>query len=1291
MEAERDFIQRLQAEKSEKYQDAEFQQSLQFYQQLFPEHWIYLVELLQNAVDEGATNIALRHGPEPHSLIFEHNGNPFTERNVATLCSSCMSDKGLDKVGFMGIGFKSVFTRFQRVIVLSGGWRFALDGPWSGNTGRPEWYRTLIPRWVEVPEAQLPPDGYRCRFILLDPRDAEHSTEEDAQLALRPDQLPMLARSGVQRLDWLSDAWDLSCKADSRAGRRGDPEVWILSATEGQQSRPRQWVLFSTTIQPTAGNIKLVLGHRNLSADQHDRVRREATTFRVEAFVGLDQDGVPEPDGDGKAYSLLPTSEALPFGLNVQATWLLVSDRQDFKRAGNNAWFRQIASAIPALLAAYLRWSVALEGLAPYRVPQILKALPNLGAVGGHPNEWMLGGSFNAQIKEALQDTACLPALRPDGAVYLTPRAAALIPKELASLDCGAYRSWQLFGDSAASRQLLGEAFRFFDSLGLTRNLEPRDLTKHWHDGLVGRWFEELGKRGNEALLHLLEGLGRLDEDPAWQEAPLCCLKNEAGTWCHRGALKHQLPGDWSALPNENWLKMRGQLLPLVGDEEQLLSWTLQLQVRKKPEAKKYIEVIEQRELSELVDLWWEEQEQFPNSEQSRQVVAFTSWVRAKAPNRPGLVGKVLCEAPGPRLQLVPWDKAVLDYASKHRRRFFVGALFVSTCYRQLHPPALAGADNAAWKTFFESAGVKRGLRGRFELQPHVQEVTADEARSIHPGADLPAVWPRDIRQDSSNPEIQRLTFSTVNYGLVDERLPEGLEQVLAGPVSPEAFEDISEWLAGNPERFRKAALRQRLRYVPNGSDRGISNLNLAEPAGWLKQLRDTPWVYADDGSGPHVPAEVGMPRAAQAGMGRIARLPQQVAQALSEREVTFGRDQVRVIASVCSDGPHSPITIAAPEISAVLDYERRWDRTAERLPGSDNLLVSTPRPDTTDVESTTRVILVRQLEKPWTNEADLPLSLDELRGLERCLHQESVRGAGQTIDPWVYLVAPAKDEDTLNVLPMPSPLSYADILLLRNQEWRHRIMRSTEDLHIGIVTDTHDREEMVLDAIEAFDRAGCQHVIHCGDIEKPEILQLFDSLANATLWWVNGKGHDNTDDLLLVSDRIGARCMSPDGSGFGRADINGYRFGVCHDSSQTSQFFRERLVNTWSMQDFYDYVLYGHFHYFNLCWPPPTRRTAIINVGGFYRPDWLCTFGILHPVERQLDLYFRTQASGFSRCVTFDLQQGSWRLSPSCKSEFLDLVRREYELPSSMFWKENDKIAPDGGQWLDLDALLDV
>ncbi len=100
------------------YSDPRGRGALKELQQTFPNPWLYVAELLQNAIDEGATRVKVQIESD-ESLVLEHDGNLFTEKDVESICMKGVSSKGAGTIGFMGIGFKSVFRSFEEVEVAS--------------------------------------------------------------------------------------------------------------------------------------------------------------------------------------------------------------------------------------------------------------------------------------------------------------------------------------------------------------------------------------------------------------------------------------------------------------------------------------------------------------------------------------------------------------------------------------------------------------------------------------------------------------------------------------------------------------------------------------------------------------------------------------------------------------------------------------------------------------------------------------------------------------------------------------------------------------------------------------------------------------------------------------------------------------------------------------------------------------------------------------------------------------------------------------------------------------------
>jgi len=95
--------------------------------QLYSERTHFIFELIQNAEDAGATELAFELFSD--RLELRHDGRPFTEADVRALCGVGQSGKSgdLTAIGKFGIGFKSVYAYTRTPHVYSGDEHFRIE------------------------------------------------------------------------------------------------------------------------------------------------------------------------------------------------------------------------------------------------------------------------------------------------------------------------------------------------------------------------------------------------------------------------------------------------------------------------------------------------------------------------------------------------------------------------------------------------------------------------------------------------------------------------------------------------------------------------------------------------------------------------------------------------------------------------------------------------------------------------------------------------------------------------------------------------------------------------------------------------------------------------------------------------------------------------------------------------------------------------------------------------------------------------------------------------------------
>jgi len=117
----------------------------------------------------------------------------------------------------------------------------------------------------------------------------------------------------------------------------------------------------------------------------------------------------------------------------------------------------------------------------------------------------------------------------------------------------------------------------------------------------------------------------------------------------------------------------------------------------------------------------------------------------------------------------------------------------------------------------------------------------------------------------------------------------------------------------------------------------------------------------------------------------------------------------------------------------------------------------------------------------------------------------------------------------------------------------------------LGVVSDTHDDLERARAAVDCFADAGCETVVHCGDVVAPFTADVFDTDA-FDFHAVRGN-NDGEWNLQNAVDAFGTYHGET-----AELTIDGRDVAVYHGTSET-------LVDALVRCGDYDYVLHGHTH----------------------------------------------------------------------------------------------------------------
>jgi len=121
--------------------------------------------------------------------------------------------------------------------------------------------------------------------------------------------------------------------------------------------------------------------------------------------------------------------------------------------------------------------------------------------------------------------------------------------------------------------------------------------------------------------------------------------------------------------------------------------------------------------------------------------------------------------------------------------------------------------------------------------------------------------------------------------------------------------------------------------------------------------------------------------------------------------------------------------------------------------------------------------------------------------------------------------------------------------------------------MKIGIMSDTHDRLDVVEKAIDLFNREGVKHVLHAGDLVSPFVAPKFARLkAKLHIVWGNNEG-----DKEFVRVKFGEIDVVPLGN-FAALELGGKRIALLHGT-------HEEIVGALVRSGSFDVVVRGHNH----------------------------------------------------------------------------------------------------------------
>ena len=374
---------------------------------IYTEEERFIFELLQNAVDSynDKTNgiLTINIMIEDDYLVFMHSGAAFSSRDIEGICDIGNGNKTKDtkKIGYKGIGFKSVFMCSTCVTVETGEYCFKFDkqywngfweNHWKKEYGVKSEEKTYLMPWQIIPietTAPISVDTSKYNVITYIKITNTSSLEKKIMKLLSNSQFLLFLRCQNIQMTFVSHKEILA-----NVNKTCNDNIVILSSNGKEDSR---WLTYANP------EVEVPKGlYDDIKADINTPQKlKYAKTFDLSFAIQIDSNNKIKTLGndDAVVYTYLPTSfkfgnEGFPFLVN--ANFITDAGRQQLHK--DSEWNKLIFSKIPS---EYLNWMKELSS----KYSNYYEVLPRKS----YGNSNALEEIFASEMEKAINNIAFIP------------------------------------------------------------------------------------------------------------------------------------------------------------------------------------------------------------------------------------------------------------------------------------------------------------------------------------------------------------------------------------------------------------------------------------------------------------------------------------------------------------------------------------------------------------------------------------------------------------------------------------------------------------------------------------------------------------------------------------------------------------------------------------------------------------------------------------------------------------------------------------------------------------------
>src|SRR4030042_1355345 len=277
--------------------------------QLYGDKVHYALELIQNAEDEGSSTIHFVFNDD-HAVV-SNDGRPFGEDDVQGICSVRPGRKR-NKIGFFGIGFKSVFNITKKPQIISSKYNFSISDYIYPTT------EDKIPESVK----QYYREDEGAIFVLPFSEDSP-SLKELIEDFILVDSKILLFLENLEKLEFHdnvnNDHWIIERKNGENS------EIILTDGRQKEEENETRWRVFHKDIRVT-DEVKIPEGKEGI------------TNTRITIAFPINEETREFVQQKGVLYCYLPTKKRTDLNFLLQADFLPTIGRENVADHTWNEW-----------------------------------------------------------------------------------------------------------------------------------------------------------------------------------------------------------------------------------------------------------------------------------------------------------------------------------------------------------------------------------------------------------------------------------------------------------------------------------------------------------------------------------------------------------------------------------------------------------------------------------------------------------------------------------------------------------------------------------------------------------------------------------------------------------------------------------------------------------------------------------------------------------------------------------------------------------------------------------------